>query len=227
MKFVRPICKRDEEALQRLRRLLNSLEFWSAELSGEEFVSLLTEGCAEEVKEFSDAVRVASAEDARGQAASVAILLGMADGRFPPSPPMFELLTDKHREILTERLNLTTSLRFRRRPRKFNFATSLAQEQRMLFAEMLGIATERLVFTHPRTDPDGKPIARSIFLDEVEDALKATGYIWQEEERDLADVVLPEEVKDLAALPQGLKQAIDTARHWSVRFSALLQGELN
>ncbi|MEJ7613840.1 MAG: PD-(D/E)XK nuclease family protein [Candidatus Fervidibacter sacchari] len=210
LKFVRPICKRDEEALQRLRRLLNSLEFWSAELSGEEFVSLLTEGCAEEVKEFSDAVRVASAEDARGQAASVAILLGMADGRFPPSPPMFELLTDKHREILTERLNLTTSLRFRRRPRKFNFATSLAQEQRMLFAEMLGIATERLVFTHPRTDPDGKPIARSIFLDEVEDALKATGYIWQEEERDLADVVLPEEVKDLAALPQGLKQAIDT-----------------
>ncbi len=210
LKFIRPICERDEEALQRLRKQLNSLAFWSAELSGEEFVSLLTEGCVEEVKEFSDAVRVASAEDARGQVASVATLLGMADGRFPPSPPMFELLTDKHREILTERLNLTTSLRFRRRPRKFSFATSFAQEQRMLFAEMLGIATERLVFTHPRTDPDGKPIARSIFLDEVEDALKAAGYIWRKEERDLADVVLPEEVKDLAALPQGLKQAIDT-----------------
>ncbi|MCC6037273.1 MAG: PD-(D/E)XK nuclease family protein [Armatimonadetes bacterium] len=209
LKFVRPICERDEEALQRLRKQLNSLAFWSAELSGEEFVSLLTEGCVEEAKEFSDAVRVASAEDARGQVASVSILLGMADGRFPPSPPMFELLTDKHREILTERLNLTTSLRFKRRPRKFSFATSFAQEQRMLFAEMLGIATERLVFTHPRTDPDGKPIARSIFLDEVEDALKAAGYIWRKEERDLADVVLPEEVKDSAALPQGLKQAID------------------
>ena len=210
LKFIRPIFDRDEEALQRLRRQLNSLAFWSAELSGEEFVSLLTEGCVEEAKDFCDAVRVANAEDARGQVASVAILLGMADGRFPPSPPMFELLNDKHREILTERLNLTTSLRFRRRPRKFGFATSFAQEQRMLFAEMLGIATERLVFTHPRTDPDGKPIARSIFLDEVEDALKAAGYIWQEEERDLADVVLPEEVKDSAALPQGLKQAIDT-----------------
>jgi len=210
LRFVRPICERDEEALQRLRKQLNSLVFWSAELSGEEFVSLLTEGCVEEVKEFSDAVRVANAEDARGQVALVAILLGMADGRFPLPPPMFELLTDKHREILTERLNLTTSLRFRRRPRKFSFAASFAQEQRMLFAEMLGIATERLVFTHPRTDPDGKPIARSIFLDEVEDALKAAGYIWREEERDLADVVLPEEVKDSAALPQGLKQAIDT-----------------
>ncbi len=210
LKFVRPIREWDEEVLQRLRKQLNSLELWSAELSGEEFVSLLTEGCVEEVKEFSDAVRVASAEDARGQVASVLILLGIADGRFPPSPPMFELLTDRHREILTERLKLTTSLRFRQRPRKFSFATSFAQEQRMLFAEMLGIATERLVFTHPRTDPDGKPIASSIFLDEVEDALKAAGYIWRKEERDLADVVLPEEVKELAALPQGLKQAIDT-----------------
>jgi len=210
LKFVQPICERDEEVLQRLRKQLNSLESWSVELSGEEFVSLLTEGCVEEAKEFSDAVRVANAEDARGQAASVSILLGMADGRFPPSPPMFELLTDRHREILTERLKLTTSLRFRQRPRKFSFATSFAQEQRMLFAEMLGIATERLVFTHPRTDPDGRPIASSIFLDEVEDALKAAGYIWRKEERDLADVVLPEEVKELAALPQGLKQAIDT-----------------
>ena len=210
LKFIRPISERDEEALQRLRRQLNSLGFWSVKLSGEEFVSLLTEGCVQEAKEFSDAVRVADAKDARGQVASVAILLGMADGRFPPSPPMFELLTDNHREILTKRLNLTTSLRFRRRPRKFSFATSFAQEQRMLFAEMLGIATERLVFTHPRTDPDGKPVARSIFLDEVEDALKAAGYIWREEKRDLADVVLPEEVKGSAALPQGLKQAIDT-----------------
>ncbi|MFN4179713.1 MAG: PD-(D/E)XK nuclease family protein [Armatimonadota bacterium] len=211
IQFIRPIDERDERTLQNLRRQLNALKAWSVEVSGDEFVEILIEGCSEDVKEFGDAVRVASASDARGQVASVVILLGMSDGRFPPSPPMFEFLTDKHREVLTEKLGLKTSLRFRRRQksRKFDFATSFAQEQRMLFAEMIGIATERLVFAHPRTDPDGKPIARSLFLDEIEDSLKAAGYIWRKEERDISDVVLPKQISEQGILPEGTDQAID------------------
>ncbi|MFN3420634.1 MAG: PD-(D/E)XK nuclease family protein [Armatimonadota bacterium] len=211
IQFIRPIDEKDERTLQNLRRQLNGLKAWSAEVLGDEFVEILIEGCSEDVKEFSDAVRVASASDARGQVAPVVILLGMSDGRFPPPPPMFEFLTDKHREDLTEKLGLKTSLRFRRRPksRKFDFVTFFAQEQRMLFAEMIGIATERLVFAHPRTDPDGKPIARSLFLDEVEDSLKAAGYIWQKEERDISDVVLPKQISEQGALPEGVNQAID------------------
>ncbi len=211
IQFIRPIDERDERTLQNLHRQLNALKAWSAEVSGDEFVEILIEACSEDVKEFGDAVRVASASDARGQVATVVILLGMSDGRFPPSPPMFEFLTDKHREVLTEKLGLKTSLLFRRRPksRKFDFVTSFAQEQRMLFAEMIGIATERLVFAHPRTDPDGKPIARSLFLDEIEDSLKAAGYIWRKEERDISDVVLPKQISEQGILPEGTSQAID------------------
>ncbi len=189
---------------------------------------LLTEACTEDAREFKDAVKVATASEARGLVSDVVILLGMADGRFPPSPPMFELLTDRHREVLTKTLNLTTSLRFRRRPRKIEFATSFAQEQRMLFAEMLGIATERLVFCHPRTDPDGKPIARSLFLDEVEDAMRAAGYMWRKEERDLADVILPEQTAEDALLPAGTKQAISTheAKNTAVFYAFTGHGSL-
>jgi len=221
IQFICPIDDRDERALQNLRRQLNALKAWTAKVSGDEFVEFLAEACIEDVKEFRDAVRVVSVSDARGQVAPVVILLGMSDGRFPPSPAMFELLTDKHREDLTKKLGLKTSLRFRRRPkdRSLDFATSFAQEQRMLFAEMLGIATDCLVLTHPRTDPDGKPIARSLFLDEIEDALKAAGYTWLKEERDLADVVLPklpiegrdssDQTVEQRALPEGVDQAIN------------------
>lgn len=211
IQFIRPIDERDERTLQNLRRQLNALKAWSSEVSGNEFVEILIEACSEDVKEFSDAVRVASANDARGQVAPVVILLGISDGRFPPLPPMFEFLTDKHREELTEKLGLKISLRFCRRPksRKFDFATSFAQEQRMIFAEMIGIATERLVFAHPRTDPDGKPIARSLFLDEIEDSLKSAGYIWRKEERDISDVVLPKQISEQGALLEEANQAID------------------
>lgn len=207
LKFVRPLDERDEKTLNRLRGQLNTLGSWSAELSGEEF---LVEACAEDERKFVDSIWVASANDSRGLVAPVVVLLGMSDGRFPPPPPTFELLTDQHRETLTRELGLTSSLRFRRRPKCFEFATSLAQEQKMLFAEMLGIATKRLVLSHPRTDPEGKPIARSLFLDEVEDALKSAGYIWLKEERDLADVVLPEAKSETSLLPPGTDQAIDS-----------------
>jgi len=211
LRFVHPIDERDKRTLENLRKQLNAFKVWSAEVSGDEFVEVLVKSCLEDVNEFRDAVRVASVSDARGLVAPVVVLLGMADGRFPPSPLVFELLTDKHREVLTTKLGLKTSLRFHRRPKggKFDFVTSFAQEQRMLFAEMLGIATERLVFTHPKTDPDGKPVARSLFLDEVEDALKAAGFVWLKEERDLSDVVLPKQSSGQGALPEGLGQALD------------------
>lgn len=210
LKFVRPLDERDEKTLNRLRGQLNILGSWSAELSGEEFLEFLVEACAEDEREFVDSIRIASANDSRGLVAPVVVLLGMSDGRFPPLPPTFEPFTDQHRETLTRELKLTSSLRFRRRPKCFEFATSFAQEQKMLFAEMLGIATERLVLSHPRTDPEGKPIARSLFLDEVEDALKLAGYIWSKEERDLADVVLPEAKSETSLLPPGTSQAINS-----------------
>ncbi|MGQ9520457.1 MAG: PD-(D/E)XK nuclease family protein [Candidatus Fervidibacter sp.] len=210
LKFVRPLDERDEKTLNRLRGQLNILGSWSTELSGEEFLEFLVEACAGDEREFVDSIWVASAKDSRGLVAPVVVLLGMSDGFFPPPPPTFELLTDQHRETLTGELKLTSSLRFRRRPKCFEFATSFAQEQKMLFAEMLGIATERLVLSHPRTDPEGKPIARSLFLDEVENALKSAGYIWFREERDLADVVLPEAKSETSLLPPGTNQAINS-----------------
>lgn len=207
LNFIRPLDERDERTLQNLETQLKGLKIWSVEISGDEFISLLIGSWVEDMGELEDAVRVATAEDARGQVAPVVVLLGMADNRFPPSLPMFELLTDKYREILTEKLGLTVSLRFRRNPKRFDFATSFALEQRMLFAEMIGIATERLVLTHPQADPDGKPIARSLFLDEVEHALNAAGYDWLKVERDLADVV-PRKENDV--LPTGVEQAVNT-----------------
>lgn len=190
-RFVRGLDERDGQTLRRLNECLNALKGWEVVVSGEEFLALLMDACEEAMPKDEDAFLVATVGDARGMVTPVVVVLGLRDDLFPPPPKVFELLADHHREVLTERFQLATSLRFRRRPRHIPFAVSFAQEYRMLFAEILGIATERLVLAYPRTDPEGKPIARSLFLDETERALQAAGYQWCLEERDLADVVPP------------------------------------
>ncbi len=212
-RFVMPLNAEEEQVLGRIRETLNQLKGWSIPLSLEEFVNLLTAQCRRWGAQREDAIQIAPINDAVGRTAPVVVLVGLQDGRFPFSPPMFEFLNDRLREKLTKACDLQSSLKFRRKPADIPFATTFAQEQRLLFAEILGIATQRVVLSYPRTDAEGEPTARSLFLDEAENALKAAGFRWRKEERDIADVALmvatgkqPDEDR---ALPAGLDQAID------------------
>ncbi len=212
-RFVRPLTPSEVPVLQQVNAILNQLKGWSVELSRDEFVEILASACQQRRKVTEDAIQIAPLSDAIGRTAPVVVLVGLRDGIFPSLPPAFEFLTDPLREALTKRCGLRSSLKFRRRPSTLPFATDFMQEQRLLLAQVLGIATERLVLSYTHTDAEGKPVARSLFLDEVENALAAAGYQWQEEEQDIADVVVPvsvpEEEKATQALPSGLKQAID------------------
>ena len=197
-RFIAPCHPTDEPILNCLWKHLNILLSWQTELSLDEFVASLTELCTLTERTHTDAVRVVSITEGRGLWAPVIVVLGLCEDRFPQMPPVFELLTDKHRERLQRRLK--TRLRFRR---------SFLAAETMLFLEAIGAATERLVLTYPRTDADGKPRARSLFVEAVENALKASGWQWvhQEWERDLADV-----------LPRSLNEALDErdAEQWAI-----------
>ena len=185
-RFVAPCHPTDEPILRRLQEGLNAFLNWQVPLSLDEFVASLMELCTLTERVCADAVQVASIAEGRGLWAPVVIVLGLCEDRFPQMPPAFELLTDEHRERLQKRLK--TPLRFRRH--------FLAAET-MLFLEAVGAARERLVFIYPRTDADGKPRARSLFVDAAENALKASGWQWVQWERDLADV-----------LPRSLSEAL-------------------
>lgn len=185
--FVRPTDTDEEKALRKLHEQLNVLQGWTTCISLEEFVALLEKECILPINERRDALRVASIVQARGLWASAVIVLGMSDELFPQTPPVFELLTDDHRNRLKERYNLKMPLKFRR---------EFLKAERMLFMEAVGAATERLALTHPRTDAEGKPRSASVFLDATDNALKAAGFEWRKEERDLADV-LPRELSEV------------------------------
>ena len=191
-KFIGPSNsdERGKEALRRVRETLNSLMAWSTELRLDEVVGLLLDACRLPERTFSDAVKVATVTDGRGLWSPVVVLLGLNDDEFPQTPSQFELLTDEHRWKLQSQLKLLTPLKFRSR-----FTLS----ERMLFMEAVGAATERIVLAYRRTDAEGKPQAASVFLSAAENALKAAGWQWQIEERDLGDV-----------FPRNLHEAIDS-----------------
>lgn len=190
-KFVVPESgnEKESESLRRVREMLNSLMAWSTNLQLDEIAMLLVESCRFYKQTLNDAVQVASVDDGRGLWSPVILILGLNDEEFPQTPLQFELLTDKHRERLQQSFGLLTPLRFRSR---FTFA------ERILFMEAIGSATKRLVLTYRRTDSEGKPQASSVFLSAVENGLKASGWQWHLEERDLGDV-----------LPRNLSEAID------------------
>jgi ATP-dependent helicase/DNAse subunit B len=186
----------DEPVFHNLRKCLNTLLNWETNLSLDEFVASLMKVCTVTERTQADAVQVANVSEGRGLWAPVVIVLGLCENRFPQAPPAFELLTDEHRKCLKGRLK--TPLRFRR--------YFLASEM-MCFVEAIGAATERLVLTYPCTDADGKPRARSLFVDAVENALEASGWQWVQCERDLADV-----------LPRSLNEALGErdAERWAL-----------
>ncbi len=188
--FVQPTDADEGRALRKLHEQLNAFRGWKTLIGLEGFVALLEKECVLPINERRDALRIASVAQARGLWASVVIVLGMSDELFPQTPPVFELLTDEHRNRLKERYNLKMPLKFRR---------EFLKAERMLFVEAVGAATERLALTYPRTDAEGKPRAPSVFVDATDNALKAMGFKWCEEKRDLADV-----------LPRDFSEAIDT-----------------
>lgn len=179
----------ETSALRKLHEQLNALRGWKTFLSLEEFVGLLESECLLPIKEWQDALRVATIADARGIWMQIVIVLGLSDERFPQMSPVFELLTDKHRDSLKERYNMQMPLKYRR---------DFFKSEWMYFAETVGAAIERLVLTYPRTDAEGRPRAASLFVDATENALKAAGFGWKKIERDLADV-----------LPRDLSEAIN------------------
>jgi ATP-dependent helicase/DNAse subunit B len=191
-KFIAPSDgdERERSALRRVRETLNSLMAWSTELSLDEVVGLLMDACRLPERTFGDAVKVATVAEARGLWSPVVVLLGLNDDEFPQTPSQFELLTDEHRKKLQSQLKLLTPLKLRSR---FTLA------ERMLFMEAVGAATERLVLAYRRTDAEGKLQAASVFLSAVENALEASGWRWELEERDLGDVV-----------PRDLPEAVDS-----------------
>lgn len=206
-RFVTPYHPTDEPILRRLREGLNALLGWQANLSLDEVVASLSGLCTLTKKENTDAVQVASVVEGRGLWAPVVVVLGLCEDRFPQMPPAFELLTDEHRERLQK--HLKTPLRFRRH--------FLAAET-TLFLESVGAAAERLVLTYPRTDADGKPRARSLFLDATENALQASGWRWVQWEKDLADV-----------LPSSLGEALGErdAERWATFVAFSSSGEVD
>ncbi|MCX7967951.1 MAG: exodeoxyribonuclease V subunit gamma [Armatimonadetes bacterium] len=187
--FIAPENDDEREAIGRVNEVLNSLMFWSTNLTLDEVIGLILDSCRSSRKVLSDSVKVASVVDGRGIWAPVVVLLGLNDDEFPKTLSKFELLSDEHRKKLSCSLGLITPLKFRH---KFALA------ERTLFMEAIGSATERLVLAYCRTDPEGKPKASSVFLSAAENALKASGWQWHCEERDLGDV-----------MPRNLKEAID------------------
>jgi ATP-dependent helicase/DNAse subunit B len=173
-----------------VRETLNSLMAWSTELSLDEVVGLLLDACRLPERTFGDAVKVATVAEARGLWSPVVVLLGLNDDEFPQTPSQFELLTDEHRKKLQSQLKLLTPLKLR---------SQFTLSERMLFMEAVGAATERLVLAYRRTDAEGKLQAASVFLSAVENALEASGWRWELEERDLGDVV-----------PRDLPEAVDS-----------------
>ncbi|MCS7223112.1 MAG: PD-(D/E)XK nuclease family protein [Armatimonadetes bacterium] len=152
-----------QEVLEKFLSCLYSLSQWECVVGWDTLADLIGSEVCQETKDRAPGLRIAHAESGRGLWAPVVFILGAHDGSFPPSPPAFQLLTERHRMILQKHTN-------------FPFAHSRERYFRSycnLLWELIGSANCALVISRCHSDADGKERSPSLFYTALWDTVGA------------------------------------------------------
>ncbi|HEY2987539.1 MAG TPA: PD-(D/E)XK nuclease family protein [Candidatus Binatia bacterium] len=149
-----------EEVLERLSALDAVNEAISLEHFLETYQHWLERAALPVAEPNGRGVAVLDAMGARGISFRALFIVGLNEGLFPRTIREDAFLRDRERELLETVLG-------------YKVATKLGgfDEERLLFTLLVGAAGEKLYCLHQRNDEDGRPMARSWYLDELERAV--------------------------------------------------------
>lgn len=151
-----------------------------------------------------DGVTVLNATAARGLSFRVLFVLGMNEGVFPRAIREDAFLRDRDREVLESDLGYKVSQKL-----------TAFDEEKLLFTLLVGAARERLYCSFQRADENGRALAPSWYLGELERAL-------HESDRACETVDIPRSVSEKAATAPYQRENLLLPTEWAIRLS--LQG---
>ena len=148
-----------------------------------------------------DGVTVLNATAARGLSFRVLFVLGMNEGVFPRVIREDAFLRDRDREVLERDLGYKVSQKL-----------TAFDEEKLLFTLLVGAARERLYCSFQRADENGRALAPSWYLDELERAL-------HESDRPCETVDIPRSVTEKAASAPYQREDLLLPTEWAIRLS--------
>jgi ATP-dependent helicase/nuclease subunit B len=146
-----------------------------------------------------DGVMVLGATAARGLSFRVLFMLGMNEGVFPRTIREDAFLRDRDREVLETDLGY-----------KINQKLTGYDEEKLLFALLVGAARERLYCSYLRADDNGRALAPSWYVDELKQAL--TG-------QDCEIVTIPRSLIEKATVAPFDRQALLLPNELAIRLT--------
>jgi len=149
-----------------------------------------------------DGVTVLNATAARGLSFRVFFVLGMNEGVFPRAIREDAFLRDRDREVLERDLGYKVSQKL-----------TAFDEEKLLFTLLVGAARERLYCSFQRADENGRALAPSWYLDELERALE------EESQRPCETVDIPRSVTEKAATVPYQREDLLLPSEWAIRLS--------
>ncbi|MBM4299387.1 MAG: hypothetical protein FJ143_16745, partial [Deltaproteobacteria bacterium] len=169
------------------------------------FEHWLERSYVKEDRRNADGVMALNAAGARGLSFRALFVLGMNEGVFPRTIREDAFLRDRDREVLE------TDLGFKVNPKLAGY-----DEEKLLFTLLAGAARERFYCSYQRADDNGRALAPSWYIAELERALSAAGQSFE-------NITIPRSLVEKTAVAPFDRQALLRPSELAVRLT--LQGE--